>query len=220
MTERVGRILAGRGLILGVDRLDYTKGLPQRVAAYERLLDAFRQHRRQVSFLQIAPPSREMIAQYQEISDILDTACGRVLGRFAEPDWQPLNYVKRAYGQPTLAALYRLARVCLVTPLRDGMNLVAHEFIGSQNPADPGVLVLSIFAGAAEIFPEALLVNPYDADETARALDVALRMPLGERQDRWRALRATVEAHNVKQWAGSFLTALRAAPTIHIERPS
>ena len=210
--DKVCRSLDGRTLILGVDRLDYTKGLPQRIAAYERLLDAFKQHRRKVAFLQIAPPSREMIAQYQEISDTLDSACGRVLGRFAEPDWQPLNYVKRAYNQPTLAALYRLARVCLVTPLRDGMNLVAHEFIGSQDPENPGVLVLSIFAGAAEIFPQALLVNPYDADETARALDVALRMPLQERQERWNALIATAKAHDVAQWAEDFLLALQDTP--------
>jgi trehalose 6-phosphate synthase len=200
--------LAGRGLILGVDRLDYTKGLPQRVDAYERLLAEHPEHRRRVQFMQVAPPSREMIAQYQEISDQLDLACGRVMGRFAELDWQPLNYVKRAYRQSTLAGLYRLARVGLVTPLRDGMNLVAHEYVASQDEADPGVLVLSIFAGAAEIFPDALLVNPYDADETAKAIDMALRMPLAERQQRWRRLRAAVERHNIAAWAENFLAEL------------
>ena len=202
--------LAGRRLILGVDRLDYTKGLPQRIEAFERLLENRPEHRRRVMFLQVAPPSREMIAQYQEISDQLDFACGRVLGRFAELDWQPLNYVKRAYRQSMLAGLYRVARVGLVTPLRDGMNLVAHEYVASQDPDDPGVLVLSIFAGAAEIFPDALLVNPYDADETARAIHSALAMPLDERQERWQRLRMAVEQHNVHAWADRFLTELAA----------
>jgi trehalose 6-phosphate synthase len=205
--------LGDRQLILGVDRLDYTKGLPQRIEAYERLLSDYKKHRRNVSLLQIAPPSREMIAQYQEISDLLDAACGRVLGRFAELDWQPLNYVKRAYGQAILAGVYRLARVGLVTPIRDGMNLVAHEYIGSQDPANPGVLVLSIFAGAAEIFPEALLVNPYDADETARAIDFALTMPLKERQERWEGLKAAADRHNIRQWAENFLATLQADST-------
>jgi trehalose 6-phosphate synthase len=204
--------LAGRRLILGVDRLDYTKGLPQRIEAFERLLETHPEYRRRVMFLQVAPPSREMIAQYQEISDQLDSACGRVLGRFAELDWQPLNYVKRAYRQSTLAGLYREACVGLVTPLRDGMNLVAHEYVASQDPENPGMLVLSIFAGAAEIFPDALLVNPYDANETARAIHSALAMPLDERRDRWRRLRSAVERHNVNAWANHFLTELAGSP--------
>jgi len=203
--------LADRKLILGVDRLDYTKGLPQRVEAYERLLANYPAHRRKVSFLQVAPPSRDTIPQYQEITGNLDYQCGRVMGRFAEIDWQPLNYVKRTYGQPTLAGLYRTARVGLVTPLRDGMNLVAHEYIGAQDPEDPGVLVLSIFAGAAEIFPDALLVNPYDADETAHAIDLALAMPLEERKARWQNLKRDADAHNVTKWAEDFLTELRSS---------
>jgi trehalose 6-phosphate synthase len=206
--DAVRQSISQRRLILGVDRLDYTKGLPQRVQAYERLLARYNEHRRQVSFLQVAPPSRETIAQYRGISEELDAACGRVLGRFGEIDWQPLNYVKRAYKQATLAGLYQLARVCLVTPLRDGMNLVAHEFVASQDPDDPGVLVLSIFAGAAEIFPDALLVNPYDADETAHAIDMALKMPLEERRERWQRLLKAVEKHRISDWAESFLDAL------------
>jgi trehalose 6-phosphate synthase len=204
--------IAGRKLILGVDRLDYTKGLPQRIEAYERLLADYPEYRRRVSFLQVAPASRDTIQQYQEITGNLDYQCGRVMGRFAEIDWQPLNYVKRAYGQSTLAGLYRTARVGLVTPLRDGMNLVAHEYIASQDPEDPGVLVLSIFAGAAEILPDALLVNPYDADETAHAIDLALKMPLDERRKRWTNLRAGIERHNIHAWADNFLGALREAP--------
>jgi trehalose 6-phosphate synthase len=208
MVHRMKRALGDQRLVLGVDRLDYSKGLPQRVEAYEKLLANNARLRRSVHMLQVAPPSRDTIKEYQETSDTLDAMCGRVMGRFAEPDWQPLTYVKRAYGQPSLAGLYRLARVGLVTPLRDGMNLVAHEFVGSQDPANPGVLVLSRFAGAAEIFPEALLVNPFDTDETAEALRMALDMPLEERQQRWRALMAAAEKHNVDSWAASVLDRL------------
>jgi trehalose 6-phosphate synthase len=208
MVKRMERSLGEQRLILGVDRLDYSKGLPQRVEAYEKLLANNTRLRRQVHMLQVAPPSRDTIKEYRETSDALDAICGRVMGHFAEPDWQPLTYVKRAYGQPSLAGLYRLARVGLVTPLRDGMNLVAHEYIGSQNPADPGVLVLSRFAGAAEIFPEALLVNPFDTDETAEALRIALDMPLDERIERWQALMDAARKHNVVDWAVSFLDRL------------
>src|SRR6185436_6493321 len=141
MIKRMQRAMDDQRLILGVDRLDYSKGLPQRVEAYEKLLANNPQFRRLVHLLQVAPPSRDSIKEYQETSDTLDAMCGRVMGRFAEPDWAPLTYVKRAYGQPSLAGLYRLAKVGLVTPLRDGMNLVAHEFVGAQNPNDPGVLV-------------------------------------------------------------------------------
>lgn len=210
--RRVNDAIAGRKLVIGVDRLDYTKGLPERVEGYERLLELFPEWRRQVHMLQIAPASRESIAEYQDISDKLDITCGRVMGRFAELDWMPLNYVKRTYPQSTLAGVYRLAKAALVTPLRDGMNLVAHEYIACQDPTDPGVLVLSRFAGAAELFPEALLVNPHDADEMAHALDTALRMPLDERVERWLAMIATVRKHTVDKWADSFLARLAQMP--------
>jgi trehalose 6-phosphate synthase len=206
--ELVSRALAGRDLIIGVDRLDYSKGLPERIAAYERLLERFPDFRRRVHMLQIAAPTRDGIAEYQDINDALDNAAGRVLGRFAEPDWVPLNYVKRAYPQAALAGLYRIARVGLVTPLRDGMNLVAHEFVACQQNEDPGVLVLSQFAGAAEMFPAALQVNPYDADETAGALNQALTMPLADRQARWRELRQALDIHSIDNWADNFLAAL------------
>ena len=215
MVRRMDRSLDDQRLILGVDRLDYSKGLPQRVEAYEKLLANNSRFRRQVHMLQVAPPSRDTIKEYQETSDTLDAICGRVMGRFAEPDWQPLTYVKRAYGQPSLAGLYRLASVGLVTPLRDGMNLVAHEFIGSQDPADPGVLILSRFAGAAEIFEDALLVNPFDTDETAEALRMALDMPLDERIARWRTLMASAQKHNVDDWASNFLDRLAPDSTDH-----
>jgi trehalose 6-phosphate synthase len=211
MVNRMSRALNGEGLILGVDRLDYSKGLPQRVEAYEKLLANNAEMRRRVHLLQVAPPSRDTIKEYQETSDTLDAMVGRVMGRFAEPDWQPLTYVKRAYGQASLAGLYRIARVGLVTPLRDGMNLVAHEFVASQNPDDPGVLVLSRFAGAAEIFPDALQVNPFDTDETAEALRLALTMPHAERLARWTGLMAAARHHSVDNWAERFLSRLSPA---------
>ena len=213
MITRMERALGEQRLILGVDRLDYSKGLPQRVEAYEKLLLNDTRFRRQVHMLQVAPPSRDTIKEYKQTSDELDAICGRVMGRFAEPDWQPLTYVKRAYGQPSLAGLYRLARVGLVTPLRDGMNLVAHEYVGAQDPDDPGVLVLSRFAGAAEIFEDAILVNPFDTDETAEALRMALDMDLAERQRRWRTLMAAARRHNVENWSKSFLDRLAPAST-------
>ena len=211
MVKRMERALDNQLLILGVDRLDYSKGLPQRVEAYEKLLANDSRFRRHVHMLQVAPPSRDTIKEYRETSDMLDAMCGRVMGRFAEPDWQPLTYVKRTYGQASLAGLYRLARVGLVTPLRDGMNLVAHEYVGAQNPENPGVLVLSRFAGAAEIFDAALLVNPFDTDETAEALRLALDMPLDERIRRWHSLMSAARAHNVEDWAKSFLDRLAPA---------
>ncbi|MCD7060344.1 alpha,alpha-trehalose-phosphate synthase (UDP-forming) [Pelagibacterium xiamenense] len=208
MYNRVARGLNGRALVLGVDRLDYSKGLPQRISAYEKLLENNASLRRTVHMIQIAPPSRDTIKEYQVISDELDSAVGRVIGKFSEPDWLPLTYVKRAYGQASLAGLYRLARVGLVTPLRDGMNLVAHEYVGAQDPEDPGVLVLSRFAGAAEIFHDALIINPFDTDETAEAMRQALVMPLEERKQRWRNLMDAAQEHNVDNWAESYLDAL------------
>jgi trehalose 6-phosphate synthase len=213
MVHRMKRALGDQCLVLGVDRLDYSKGLPQRVEAYEKLLAHNARFRRNVHMLQVAPPSRDSIKEYQETSDALDAICGRVMGAFAEPDWQPLTYVKRAYGQPSIAGLYRLARVGLVTPLRDGMNLVAHEYVGAQNPENPGVLILSRFAGAAEIFPDALLVNPFDTDETAEALRMALDMDRDERIARWQALMAAARTHNVDDWALHFLDRLAPGST-------
>lgn len=208
MYKKVERAMNGRSMLLGVDRLDYSKGLPQRIQSYEKLLENNANLRRAVHMIQIAPPSRDTIKEYQIISDELDTAVGRVTGRFAEPDWLPITYVKRAYAQASLAGLYRLAKVGLVTPLRDGMNLVAHEYVGSQDPEDPGVLVLSRFAGAAEIFHDALLINPFDSDETAEAMRRAVTMPLDERKARWTSLMAAAREHNVDNWADSFLDAL------------
>jgi trehalose 6-phosphate synthase len=212
IADRLKTSIAGRDLILGVDRLDYSKGLPERIAAYGRLLTDYPKWRRRVHMLQIAPTSREQIDEYKGINEELDLACGRLMGKFADPDWAPINYVKRAYPQTSLAGLYRAARVALVTPLRDGMNLVAHEYVACQDEDNPGVLVLSRFAGAAELFPDALLVNPHNIEEVAEALDHALSMPLQERKTRWQALMKAVKDHSVDEWAGDFLARLAEVP--------
>jgi trehalose 6-phosphate synthase len=208
--ERLRQSLIGRALAIGVDRLDYTKGLPQRFCGYGQLLGRFPQHRGQVSYLQVAPVSRGDVAQYRALRRELDEWVGRINGHHADPDWTPLRYITRAVSRPTLAGFMRIARIGLVTPLRDGMNLVAKEYVAAQDPEDPGVLVLSRFAGAAPELSGALLVNPLDPDEIAEALDQALRMPREERAARWRPMLSTVREGTARAWCHSFLRALEA----------
>ncbi|TBH20214.1 alpha,alpha-trehalose-phosphate synthase (UDP-forming) [Thermus thermamylovorans] len=203
---RALRRLAGADrLILGVDRLDYTKGVLERLLAYERLLQSYPHWRGRVAFFQIATPSRTSVAAYRELKRRVDEAAGRILGNFLREDWVPLRYFYQTYSQEELAAFYRAADVAFITPLRDGMNLVALEYAYT---AGEGVLVLSSLAGAAEYLKEALLVNPYDLDGMAATLDRALRMPLGERQERLEALKGRVEALEVQGWAERFLASL------------
>src|SRR5690606_12529762 len=156
--------LSGRELAIGVDRLDYSKGLPERFRAFERFLERHAELAGRLTFLQIAPVSRGDVAEYRELREELEQLAGHINGAHAAPDWTPMRYVNRNYAHPTLTGFYRMAKVGLVTPLRDGMNLVAKEFVASQDPEDPGVLVLSAFAGAARELDSALLVNPYDLD--------------------------------------------------------
>jgi len=203
--------LSDRALAIGVDRLDYSKGLPNRFRAFGRLLADYPEHRRQVSFLQVAARSREDVGDYQRLRRELDRIAGETNGQYSEFDWTPLRYMTRALRRQTLAGFYRVARVGLVTPLRDGMNLVAKEYVAAQNPADPGVLVLSRFAGAADELAEALIVNPFDADEIAEAMHVALSMDQGERRDRWQALRDKVWASTANRFCATFLSHLEGA---------
>ena len=209
--ERLRQMLAGQALVIGVDRLDYTKGLQQRFLAFERLLEEDEDLWGQVSLLQIAAPSREAIAEYQSIKAELEALVGRINGRFSTVEWTPLRYINRTIGHEQLAALYRGSTVGLVTPLCDGMNLVAKEFVAAQQPDDPGVLVLSRFAGAAEQLTDALLVNPHDPRETAGAIRQALWMPLAERRRRWQAMMQCLEANDVHRWWRAFLSALDEA---------
>ncbi|MGO4703456.1 alpha,alpha-trehalose-phosphate synthase (UDP-forming) [Dyella sp. 2RAB6] len=201
--------LEGRALIIGVDRLDYSKGLPQRFDAYARLLERVPNWHRRVSFLQIAPPSRSTVPEYRQIRRDLERKAGHINGMYAAPDWVPIRYVNKSFPHSVLSGYYRNAKVGLVTPMRDGMNLVAKEYVASQNPDDPGVLVLSRFAGAAQELTEALLVNPADTEEVADALEIALAMPLEERKARWRAMMDVLERQDITAWRRSFLQALR-----------
>jgi trehalose 6-phosphate synthase len=209
--RRMVESLAGRRLIIGVDRLDYSKGIDRRFRAYGKLLERYPEHRAKVSLLQIAPPSRMSVSAYKAIRRQLERELGRVNGKFADYDWVPLRYVNRTYNHTALAALYRTAAAALVTPLRDGMNLVAKEYVAAQNPEDPGVLILSRFAGAALQLRDALIVNPFDEDSMVEAMHRALNMPLAERKDRWQVLMDNVSRENVGAWRDSFLQALKAA---------
>ncbi|WP_425601011.1 alpha,alpha-trehalose-phosphate synthase (UDP-forming) [Dyella sedimenti] len=200
--------LEGRALIIGVDRLDYSKGLPERFQAYARLLERSPQLHRKVSFLQIAPPSRGGVPEYRQIRRELERSAGHINGMYAAPDWVPIRYVNNSFPHSLLSGYYRAARVGLVTPLRDGMNLVAKEYVASQDPEDPGVLVLSRFAGAAQELTQALLVNPADTEEVAEALGIALTMPLYERRLRWRRMMDVLEKQDVTAWRNAFLRRL------------
>jgi trehalose 6-phosphate synthase len=197
--------------VVGVDRLDYSKGLEERFMGFERYLADNPDMRREVLMLQIAPVSRESVEAYQEIRGRLDALSGRINGEFADVDWNPFRYVNKNYRRDELAGIYGAARVGLVTPLRDGMNLVAKEFVAAQNPNDPGVLILSRFAGAARQMREALLVNPNSPEDIADALKRAIAMELPERIRRWRALFDNVQREDVTAWRDAFVGALAEA---------
>jgi trehalose 6-phosphate synthase len=200
----------GRAMIVGVDRLDYSKGVQERFLGYERFLGDRPEHAGGVFLLQIAPPSRGDVQSYQEIRASLEALSGRINGAFADVEWVPIRYVNRGYPRDQLAGIYRAARVGLVTPLRDGMNLVAKEYIAAQDPENPGVLILSRFAGAALQLDAAILINPYSAEEISDAIEQALFMPLAERIDRWRRLIDNVMREDVVWWRRTFTDALEA----------
>ncbi len=207
-TERLRRSLQGQKLVLGVDRLDPTKGLIQRLAGYRRLLESRPDWRRRVTLLQIAAESRKDVSAYRALREAVDQEAGAINSEWSEADWTPLRIVARAGARATMAGYMREARVGFVTPLRDGMNLVAKEYIAAQDPQDPGVLVLSRFAGAARQLSAALIVNPHDPDELADALDTALRMSLVERQERWQACWRAIDGATPAHWGRSFLATL------------
>jgi trehalose 6-phosphate synthase len=200
--------LNGRNLILGVDRLDYSKGIPQRIQGFGQFLDTFPDWHGHITYLQVTPKSRSDVPEYADINQTVNTLIGEINGRHGVPAWTPIRYVNRAYSRASLAALYRMARVGLVTPLRDGMNLVAKEYVAAQDPENPGVLVLSQFAGAAEELDGALLVNPHESEGIAAAIDTALKMPLDERQARHRQMFRHLADNDIDGWAEAFLAAL------------
>lgn len=198
-------------LLLGVDRLDYSKGLVHRFRAFGRYLSEMRDPRLKPTYIQIAPVSRGDVAAYRDIREELERTAGSVNGAHSTLDWTPIRYVRQHVDREVVAALYRRADVALVTPLADGMNLVAKEYVAAQDPEDPGVLILSHFAGAAEQMPEALLVNPYDEHAFAEAMHRAVHMPAEERRRRHEALRRSVFREDVDWWAQTFLDRLSEA---------
>jgi trehalose 6-phosphate synthase len=204
-TRRLVESLDGRALAIGVDRLDYTKGLPQRFDAFGQFLRRHPDHLRRISFLQIAARSREDVDRYQTLRRELDRKAGDINGEFSDFDWTPLRYMTRAVKRTTIAGFYRIARIALVTPLRDGMNLVAKEYIAAQDEADPGVLILSRFAGAAEELTEALIVNPYDADAVSDAMNEALIMTIEERRERHALLSKKIRQRTAASFCRDFI---------------
>jgi trehalose 6-phosphate synthase len=225
--ETLRRSAEDKKVIIGVDRLDYSKGLAERFLGYRRFLEEHEVWRGRVSLLQIAPPSRGEVHTYEHIREQLDELSGRINGEFAHVDWVPIRYVNQGYPREALSGFYRAADVALITPLRDGMNLVAKEFVAAQDPADPGVLILSRFAGAAHQLREALLVNPYSKDEISDAIRRALDMPRGERVRRWQALIENVRREDVVGWRKAFVAALQGGaeeaprtPTIKLSAPA
>ena len=200
--------MVDRAMIIGVDRLDYSKGLPLRMEAFERFLAGYPDWRGKVTYLQITPKSRSEIREYKDIDKAVGSAAGRIYGTYGEASWTPIRYVNRVYTRSVLAGLFRTARVGLVTPLRDGMNLVAKEYVAAQDPEDPGMLILSRFAGAAVELDAALLVNPYDSESVATAIAQALAMPLDERKARHEVMLHALAASDLKFWADRFLGAL------------
>ena len=205
--------LSGRAMVIGVDRLDYSKGLPERMHAFERFLNNFPDLRGKVTYLQITPRSRTGIQEYADIGRQVGEAVGRINGTFGEASWTPVRYINKAHSRTALAGLYRGAHAALVTPLRDGMNLVAKEYVAAQNPDDPGVLILSRFAGAARECGAALLVNPFDPEGVAIAINRALSMPLEERRQRQEANYRVLVANDIGRWAPRFLGMLER-PTV------
>ena len=211
--EQVKRLIAGllgRKLMLGVDRLDYSKGLVERFASYRTLLESSPELLGKVAYIQIAPLSRTNVAAYANIRDALEHAAGQTNGQYADTDWTPVRYLNKDFPHPTLSGFLRVANVAVVTPLRDGMNLVAKEFVAAQDPEDPGVLVLSSMAGAARELVDALLVNPYDRRAVALALQQALAMPLAERRTRHDAMLKVVRTNSITRWHRSFIETLEA----------
>lgn len=209
--DRLLASLNGATLVLGVDRLDYSKGIGPRIEAIGRFIELYPEHRRRFSYVQIAPKSRETIPEYAALSKEVAEQIGRVNGKFGEIDWQPIRYFNRTIARGRLAGYYRMARVCLVTPLRDGMNLVAKEYVAAQDGHDPGVLVLSRFAGAARELPDAVIVNPYDIDGMSHALNMAFTMDKAERRERWAAMAEQLHKSDLHAWSQSFLVALGAS---------
>jgi trehalose 6-phosphate synthase len=203
--------LLGRKLMIGVDRLDYSKGLVERFKAYEKFLETHPENQNRVTFLQIAPLSRSDVRAYAEIRRDLEQTTGRTNGRFADTDWTPIRYLNRNFPHDVLMGFMRSAQVGIVTPVRDGMNLVAKEFVAAQDPSDPGVLILSTMAGASRELSSAVMVNPYDTRGMAHAIQQAFNMPIAERRERHQVMIDVLRRNSIHAWHTSFVETLEAA---------
>ncbi len=202
------RSLDGRELIIGVDRLDYSKGLLQKLRGYERLLEKYPNAQRNVTLMQIAPPTRPGVRTYDEIRADLEQASGHINGRFAETDWAPIRYLNKGVSRKPLMGFFRNAAAALVTPVRDGMNLVAKEYVAAQDPEDPGMLVLSSLAGAAVELTDAVIVNPHDRDDMADGIAKAINMPRAQRKKRHAAMIEVLRRNDIATWRTRFVNAL------------
>jgi trehalose 6-phosphate synthase len=218
IVRRMRESMKDRGLIIGVDRLDYSKGIKERIEAYSCFIRSNPRFRNEVVYLQVTPKSRSDVPEYKRMQHQIAEQAGWANGNLGEVDWTPIRYINKTIGHTALAGLYRMARVGLVTPLRDGMNLVAKEFVAAQDENDPGVLVLSRFAGAVHELDAALLVNPYDTEMTAAAIARALEMPIEERRERWRELMNRLRANGINDWCQGFLTALNGEQPLAPDR--
>lgn len=218
--RRFGASLQNRRLVIGVDRLDYSKGLEHRFKAFASFLERFPENRNRVRLLQIATATRSDVPEYRALRQRLGALAGDIAGRYSQLDWTPIQYLNRSFAHRTLCGFLRAGHVALVTPLRDGMNLVAKEYVAAQDPSDPGVLVLSPFAGAAYELDGAIIANPYDPDAVAEALQLGMRMPRAERVERWQTMIDIVRRNNISAWRESFLSTLNepSQGTDHMER--
>ncbi len=211
VVKRMIDSLMSRSLMIGVDRLDYSKGLVERFSAYQQFLETYPDNIGRITYIQIAPLSRTDVRAYADIRKALEQAAGRTNGRFADTDWTPIRYLNRNFPHGTLSGFLRAANVGVVTPLRDGMNLVAKEFVAAQDIDNPGVLILSTLAGAARELGSALLVNPYDTRAVSHAMQTALSMPLAERRERHMAMLEVVKRNDISSWTNRFVEALEAS---------
>ena len=209
--ERLVKSLGEGKLIIGVDRLDYSKGLLKRFEAYENFLERYPKHLRTTILMQIAPTSRGDVNEYREIRERLERRAGNINGTFADFDWNPIRYLNKGFSRKVLAGFYRRSAIGLVTPLRDGMNLVAKEYVAAQSELNPGVLILSQFAGAVEEMDGAIVVNPYDIEEMSDAINTALEMSLSERVTRWTQMMDQLAEFDVHRWKTNCLHAIETA---------
>ena len=207
--QRLLKSLGSRKLMIGVDRLDYTKGIVNRFEAFELFLEGLFETAEAPTFMQISPVSRGNLAQYQEIRQVLEKKAGQINGKYSDFDWTPVRYLNKGFDRKVLAGFFRNSSVGLVTPLRDGMNLVAKEYVASQSSEDPGVLVLSQFAGAAEEMDGAVLVNPYNTNEISKAIKDSIEMPKIEKMDRWFGMMQRLQIQDIKYWKNKFLQTLK-----------